>query len=851
MIEPGISRALAHERARRVTGVRYEVRLDIPLEREAAIAGRVGIDFQLTSTGDPLLLDFAPSGTDRLLSCAVNGVDVTPDLRSGHILIQSSSLRLGYNTLSMEFIAGDAPLNRRDDHLYTIFVPARAHEALPCFDQPDLKAHWQLTLEIPAGWNAVSNTAVVSEHSRRDASGHARTVVAFAETEPLPTYLFAFAAGRFAIESAEISSRRFNLYHLEADPESIARSRDVIFSGHADALRWLESYTGIPYPFGKLDVVLLPAFQFGGMEHPGAIFYNARTLLLDPSATRQQWLARDHVIAHETAHMWFGDLVTMTWFDDVWIKEVFANFMAAKIVNPRFPELNHELRFLYEHYPGAYDVDRTAGTHPIRQPLSNLSDAGSLYGAIIYLKSPIVMRQLERILGEEPLRDALREYLARYRFGNASWDDLIEILSARTSVDLRAWSRAWIDEPGRPIIRSEVVVENARLQRLELAASRPALDGGPLAPNGGESATEVGAQWVEVALGYGTRVDHVALWLRSRAEVPEIAGQTPPDYVLPNGRGLAYGEIRLDAHSLAWLLDHVVDVGDELTRGSAWLSMWDAMLAGEVEPVRLLDAGLQSIVREPNELNLQRVLTFVERLFWVFLTPDDRRQQGPHLETALRERLDRTVAVSTKSAIFTCLRSIASTERTVEWLHGLWMGDELLAGLPLGEADLIALTQELSVRRSDGDTLIEHQLSRTGNSERRDALAFVAPALSPRLADRDRFFATVSRPEHRRREPWVVDGLRWLHHPLRAESSLEYLAPGLALLEDVKRTGDIFLPKRWLDAMLGAQGSPAAARAVRLFVDSRTSRYPTVLTRMVLASADLLFRAANLVRHER
>jgi aminopeptidase N len=129
-------------------------------------------------------------------------------------------------------------------------------------------------------------------------------------------------------------------------------------------LAWLEDYTAIPYAFGKFDFVLIPSFQFGGMEHPGAIFYNASSLLLDESATQTQMLGRASLIAHETAHMWFGDLVTMKWFDDVWMKEVFANVMAAKIVNPSFPTVNHALRFLYQHYPAAYDVDRTRA--PIR-----------------------------------------------------------------------------------------------------------------------------------------------------------------------------------------------------------------------------------------------------------------------------------------------------------------------------------------------------------------------------------------------------------------------------------------------------------------------------------------------------
>ena len=130
--------------------------------------------------------------------------------------------------------------------------------------------------------------------------------------------------------------------------------------------------------------------------------------------------------------MWFGDLVTMKWFNDVWMKEVFANFMAAKIVNPSFPQINHELRFLLAHYPAAYDVDRTAGSNPVRQPLANLNEAGTLYGAIIYQKAPIVMRQLETLVGADGFRDGLRDYLKRYSFGNASWPDLIEMLDRKS-----------------------------------------------------------------------------------------------------------------------------------------------------------------------------------------------------------------------------------------------------------------------------------------------------------------------------------------------------------------------------------------------------------------------------------
>ena len=348
-----------------------------------------------------------------------------------------------------------------------MFVPARAHLAFPCFDQPDLKARWTLALDVPAEWQALANGAPIET-----VPGKGRTRVRFAETQPLSTYLFAFAAGRFSIETAERDGRTFRMFHRETDAAKVARNRDAIFDLHAASLAWLEEYTGIPYPFGKFDFLLVPSFQFGGMEHPGSIFYNASALLLDESATQNQKLGRASVIAHETAHMWFGDLVTMQWFNDVWMKEVFANFMAAKIVNPAFPEINHDLRFLLAHYPSAYDVDRTPGTNEIRQPLDNLNEAGTLYGAIIYQKAPIVMRQLETMLGETAFREGLREYLEAHAFGNATWPDLIAVLDGRTPEDLAAWSRAWVEEAGRPIVTTELEIADGRIARLAFRRAR-------------------------------------------------------------------------------------------------------------------------------------------------------------------------------------------------------------------------------------------------------------------------------------------------------------------------------------------------------------------------------------------
>src|SRR3954468_4899522 len=456
--EAGVPRSLAEERAQRVRNLRYTLHFAIPADARTPIKADVTVRFTLTDARRPLALDFAADGPVRGESQG-RSIDILAP--SEHLLIKSADLREGENEFRIWFTAGDAALNRNPDFMYTLFVPARARLAFPCFDQPDLKAKYRLSIDIPSAWEALAN-APEAERTRKGDS----TTIRFAETDPLPTYLFAFAAGRFQVETAERNGRRFRMFHRETDAAKVARNRDTIFDLHAAALTWLERYTAVNYPFGKFDFLLVPSFQFGGMEHAGAIFYNASGLLLDESATQNQKLGRASVIAHETAHMWFGDLVTMRWFDDVWMKEVFANFMAAKIVNPSFPGINHELRFLLSYYPPAYEVDRTAGTNAIRQRLDNLAEAGSLYGAIIYQKAPIVMRQLEMNLGEDGFRDGLREYLRAHAFGNATWPDLIRILDARTPDDLAAWSRAWVDEPGRPQIATDLSVNDGRIERL-------------------------------------------------------------------------------------------------------------------------------------------------------------------------------------------------------------------------------------------------------------------------------------------------------------------------------------------------------------------------------------------------
>lgn len=835
---PGIPLEVATRRAAIIRDLRYELSLVVPRDHKQPLTGTMTARFQLSDASQPLVVDFAP-GADKVASVSVGGAPVRHAYVTDHIVVPASALKAGANEVRIAFTAGDASLNRNPDFLYALFVPARAHLAIPVFDQPDLKARWTLELRYPGEWVAVSNGAPVKagDISLFDGAGGSGSAVTtrFAETEPLSTYLFSFVVGDFKVESATRNGRTFNFFHRETDAAKVARNKDALFDLHARALAFMEEYTGIPYAFGKFDFVAIPAFQFGGMEHAGKVLYNASSLLLDESATQNQFLGRASVISHETAHMWFGDLVTMRWFNDVWMKEVFANFMAAKIVNPSFPEVNHELRFLLAHYPAAYEVDRTAGANPIRQPLDNLNEAGSLYGAIIYQKAPVMMRHLEALLGADSFRDGLREYLNAHKLANATWSDLIEVLDRRTPVDLAAWSRVWVESAGRPVITTELDVKDGRITSLAFSQRDP---------------QNRGLVWPQqlrltLALPEGPRTIEVAL-NGARSVVSEAAGLPAPLYVLPNGGGWAYGGFVLDRASREYLATNVSAIPDVLTRGAVWVTLWDTLLDRGVPATTFVDTALKAVAVERDEQSRARVLGYMSAAWWRFLTPAERASRVAAAEATLRAGLDRATTGGQKSTWFGALRRISATPDTLAWLTRVWEQTEAVPGLTLAEADYSGLAMDLAVRDVPrAAEILTAQLARIENPDRKARFAFIMPALSGDAAVRERWFLSLTDVANRRREPWVLDGLDYLHHPLRAKQSAKYLRPSLDLLWEIQKTGDIFFPKRWMDATLGGYASGDAAGDVRRFLATLPANYPARLRNIILSSADELFRAAG------
>ncbi len=841
--ESGVSLELAKQRRDSISNLNYS--LSFSLHPSAPIIGGVAIDFTLSDKTGPVVVDFNANAA-QINSLSVNDRPAKYQFKKGHILVSTETMEVGKNSIQVDFVAGDASLNRNQKYLYTLLVPDRASTVFPCFDQPDLKATYELQLELPIHWTASANAALertteVTTASRSEpGKTEKRNVLTYKRTKPISTYLFAFAAGEFEKITRNIDGREINLYHRESDTEKVARNIDKIFETHALSLNWMETYTQIPYPFEKFDFVLIPAFQYGGMEHTGNIFYNADQLFLDETATTDQKLGRASLIAHETAHMWFGNLVTMKWFNDVWLKEVFANFMAAKIVHPSFPKINHDLGFMMKHHPSAYGEDRSAGSNPIQQELGNLKDAGTLYGRIIYQKAPIVMRQLETMIGESKMRSGLQEYLKKFSYSNAVWDDLIEILDSKSDQDLKLWSDAWVKQPGTPEIASHIRTNAQKQNILTIRQVKKT------------PANQVWNQLVDVKVIVNGTIafeDRVTIAGETcDVELPDDLGAY--DFYLVNSSELGYGYFELDGRSQKYLWSKINTIEDDVLRGAAWLALFESLIRelpdDDNSNTNQHWNALQEAVRlETEPLNRQNVLNQIETLFWIFLKESDRNLLGALMESVLWSQIEsesKDVSLDARSAYFKTLIAIATSRTTTANLYEIWESQRQFNGLKLSEIDYMELAYELALRLpKQADEILEKQLLRIRNEDRRRRFEFVRRAVSPQDSERKRFFDSLQRPENRRPERWVLEGVAYLHHPLRAKNSEPFVLPSLQLMEEIQATGDIFFPKRWLVATFHGHRSKAVADTIRQFLVDRPA-YPENLKNKMLQAADLLLR---------
>ncbi|ATP55189.1 aminopeptidase [Pedobacter ginsengisoli] len=825
VLETGVSKKLAIYRKSVLSNINYKLELDIPKERSEVINAVEEIVFQLGTNQYPLQLDFREDAK-KIKSLHVNGASVIVNYKDEHLIIDAKYLNQGENLISLNFEAGEAALNRNSDYLYTLFVPDRARTVFPCFDQPDLKATYNLTLKIPADWKALANAtlkdSVVNDN---------RKTYRFNTSDTLSTYLFAFAAGKFTLAKGKVGSMLSDFLYRETDSLTIKNSLDEVFNIHTKSLEYLEKWTGIPYPFQKFGFVAIPDFQFGGMEHVGAIQYKSSALFLDEGATKDQLNGRNNLIAHETAHMWFGDLVTMNWFTDVWMKEVFANFMADKSSEGITGKEAFDLKFLIDHFPAAYGVDRTTGSNPIRQDLDNLKDAGTLYGNIIYHKAPIMMRQLERLMGKEKFQLGVQEYLKKFANKNASWPDLIAILDKYSDDDLIKWNKVWVNETGRPLIDYTIKGNNNKISEFIIKQ----------APEYGTN--RIWPQIIEVTLYYPDRSKDLTINLNSKeVELKEAEGMEIPSYVLFNSSGQGYGVWPLDKAMFGgiYLIDKPLD------RASAYISLYENMLNRRyIKPSDLLNLFLKGLDQEKEELNLKLITNYIISIYWGFISNSERSALSSLLENSLWSAMQKQSLPNNKKVLFKTYQDVYLSVKGGDRLNTIWKSQKVPVGLKLTEDDYTSLAFSLVLRGGDS-SILDKQLKRISNIDRRKRFEFIMPAVSPSETKRDAFFKSLELKSNREKESNVGAALYYLHHPLRQASSFKYLKKSLDMLLEIQRTGDIFFPQNWLQATFGYYQSAEAAKVVQEFLE-KNPRYNPKLKAKILQCSDNLFRARKLL----
>nr|CAI9671117.1 hypothetical protein EAVNNN508_02199 [Elizabethkingia anophelis] len=773
-------------------------------------------------------IDFKENAAS-LLSVSVNGQAIKTVLENEHILIDQKYLKSEHNQITFKFLAGNSALNRRDGYLYTLFVPDRARTMFPCFDQPNLKANYSLTLTIPEKWNAMAN-GVLKETTVKQG----RKKMIFAQSDLLPTYLFSFAAGDFKYFKEKIGLEDAGMLYRETDTIKIKNSMDSIYNLYRNSLAYYEKWTGIPHPFQKHGLVVVPDFQFGGMEHPGAILFQNSTLFLDKNATQSQLNNRSNLLAHEVAHLWFGDMVTMDWFNDVWTKEVFANFMADKSTGASSDKSVYDLKFLTTHFPAAYSVDRTIGANPIRQVLDNLQNAGMMYGPIIYNKAPIMMRQLELLIGEENFRKGISEYLRKYAYSNATWPDLITILDNQTPEDLQSWNKVWVNEPGRPIIDYTIKYKGNKIENFKISQH----------PEHGDT-QKLWPQEFQISLFYPDKIEKVDVrFSEKQQDIPELKGRQKPLFVLQNSSGIGYGVFNVDND----LISGFSLIKDPVSRASAYISLYENMLGGSgITPQELLHFFAGQLQKESTELNLRLITGYISGIYWGFLTESIRNKESESLENIVWNALQKQAAVNNKKNLFDCYQGIFQSKKAYDNLYTIWKSQTAPQSITLNDEDFTNLALALSLRNNNNNDLLQEQLTRIKNPDRINRFKIIMKAASSDKKIRDEFFNSLAERQNRSNESAVGSALGYLHHPLRQHTSINYLPQTLELLKEIQKTGDIFFPDNWLRSTFSSYQNPKALTVVNQFIQQNPD-YNSILKNKILQATENLRRAQKLVK---
>ncbi|MPZ71773.1 MAG: aminopeptidase N [Nitriliruptorales bacterium] len=554
-------------------------------------------------------------------------------------------------------------------YLYTQFEAFEAHRVYACFDQPDLKAAFTLHVDARQGWTVVSNGAVIDRPADLGAG-----LWSFTTTSPISTYITAVVAGPYASLHDRhrdidlgIYCRRSLLDHL--DPEEIFTITKQGFDFFTSAFQY-------PYPFGKYDQLFVPEFNAGAMENAGCVTFS-EVYIFRSKVTEASRRRRAETILHEMAHMWFGDLVTMQWWDDLWLNESFATYMAyrALVESTRFHGAWSD--FASDLKAWAYSQDQLASTHPVVADIVDTDAVRNNFDGITYAKGASVLRQLAAWVGDGAFIAGLREYFPRHEFGNAELRHFLEALEGASERSLDAWAHEWLQTAGVATLRPVTEVtgdgcygKSAVVQ--EAPSEHPALR--------------------SHRIGFGLYdLGDDGLILRRRIEqdiqgshtpVPELDGQPVADLLLVNDGDLAYAKIRLDATSVGTLREHMGRLHDPLARALCWGSLWDMARDAELAARQYVAIVARHAHAETDIGVLGGLLSRIQAAVDRYSAPDNRVPLRTMLADRARESMENAEPGADSQLVWArAFASSAQTEEQLAIVRGILAGGIEVKGL--------------------------------------------------------------------------------------------------------------------------------------------------------------------------
>ncbi|MFF7983517.1 aminopeptidase N [Streptomyces sp. NPDC007901] len=590
-------------------------------------------------------------------------------------------------------------------YLYTQYEPADSRRVFAGFEQPDLKAPFRFEVRAPEEWTAWSNGA----------GELADGVWRFAETKPISTYITCVVAGPYHYVTDSYSRSLPDGSTLEIPLGAMCRKglapyfdADDVFLVTKQGLDFFHEHFDYPYPFGKYDQAFVPEYNLGAMENPGLVTFREEYIFRG-RVTQASYEARANVILHEMAHMWFGDLVTMVWWDDLWLKESFADFMGtfANVGATRFD--GAWITFANRRKAWAYRADQLPSTHPITADIRDLQDAKLNFDGITYAKGASVLKQLVAYVGQDAFLEGARRYFKRNAYGNTRLDDLLSVLQETSGRDMSAWAHQWLQTAGVNSLTPQVLLDGEG-RVAELAVLQEAAEAHPeLRPH-------------RVAIGLYRRTAEGALERYARVEtdvdgprtvIGELAGAEAPELVLVNDDDLTYCKIRFDDTSLATLRDHLGALTDPLARALCWSALWNLTRDALLPARDFVDLVLRFAGRESDIGVLQMLQAWAGSALTHYVAPRWRDAAGRLLaEGALRELRQAEPGSEHQLAWARFFASTATGEDDFGLLRELLAGTASIDGLDVDQELRWAFLEPLAAHGAADESDLAAELAR-------------------------------------------------------------------------------------------------------------------------------------------